>query len=229
MPDAVGLSLAELAARLAVAAALTAAIGFERELRDRGAGLRTHLLVGLGAALFTIVSGYGWSEVVGEVSGARDFDPTRIAAGIVAGVGFLGAGAIIRHGLTVAGLTTAATLWVTAAIGLAAGTGWYSAAGVTTGLVLLGLWPLRVLEGRLDRAGKGVAYIVELELVDTRAATDAIELLEQGGAEIRDVDLRREQDRMRVRVDLVQSPDAFRGIVDAIGDLERVQRVRWSR
>src|SRR5436305_8007639 len=97
--------------RLVVAAGLGGAIGFERELRERQAGLRTHLVVSVGSALFTLVSAYGFHSFDGKV------DPTRIAAQIVSGIGFLGAGAIIRQGLSVRGLTTAASLWLVAAIG----------------------------------------------------------------------------------------------------------------
>ena len=99
---------------------LGAAIGAEREFRERQAGLRTHLVVSVGAALFTLVSAYGFAEF------GRKVDPTRIAAQIVTGIGFLGAGAIIRQGLSVRGLTTAATLWLVAAIGMAAGAGYWA-------------------------------------------------------------------------------------------------------
>lgn len=145
--------------RLGVAAGLTGAIGLERELRERAAGLRTHMLVGVGSALFTIVSAYGWSDFrFSNVSGVV-FDPTRIAAQIVTGIGFLGAGAIIRHGLAVRGLTTAASLWIVAAIGMAAGAGYYSAALIATGIVLVGLGPVRWLEGAttLGRFRRGAA------------------------------------------------------------------------
>ena len=118
--------------RLAVAAVLGGAIGVERELRDREAGVRTHLLVSLGSALFTIVSAYGFHEFLTSGASVVRADPTRIAAQIVTGIGFLGAGAIIREGLSVRGLTTAATLWVVAAIGMACGAGWYWAAIVAT-------------------------------------------------------------------------------------------------
>lgn len=122
--------------RLVVAGALTGAIGLERELRDRAAGLRTHMLVGIGAALFTIVSAYGWGDFQFSNRSGVVFDPTRIAAQVVTGIGFLGAGAIIRQGLTVRGLTTAASLWIVAAIGMAAGAGYYSAALIATGIVI---------------------------------------------------------------------------------------------
>src|SRR5213595_3614346 len=143
------LSWPEILGRVALAAALGAVLGLERELREREAGLRTHLLVSVGSALFTIVSAYGFREFLTSGANVVRADPTRIAAQIVTGIGFLGAGAIIRQGLAVRGLTTAATLWVVAAIGLASGAGYYSVAVITTGLVLLALWPLRIVAYRV--------------------------------------------------------------------------------
>lgn len=119
----------EMVLRLLMAAALGAIIGYQRERAGKQAGLRTHVLISVGAALFTVASIYGF--------GAAG-DPARVAAGIVAGIGFLGAGAIIRGGEgIVAGLTTAATIWAVAGIGLAAGTGLYLVSAVTTVIVLI--------------------------------------------------------------------------------------------
>ena len=119
----------EMILRLLLATALGAIIGFQRERAKKPAGLRTHVLICIGAATFTIVSIYGF--------GATD-DTARVAAGVVAGVGFLGAGAIIRGGEgIVAGLTTAATIWSVAGIGLAAGAGLYLIAVVATALILI--------------------------------------------------------------------------------------------
>ena len=160
VPD---ISLGEITIRLLVAAALSGAIGIERELRDRVAGLRTHMLVGVGAALFTLVSAYAWSDFIFDRDQGTVYDPTRIAAQIVTGIGFLGAGAILRQGLSVRGLTTAAGLWVVAAIGIACGAGYYCAAAITTGIVLVGLGPLRWLEGAINRIG-GDSGVLELEL-----------------------------------------------------------------
>src|SRR5437764_11707712 len=142
--SAVGPTLAwpHVLLRLVIAAGLGGAIGFERELRERQAGLRTHLVVCVGSALFTLVSAYGFSDW-----GVR-VDPTRIAAQIVTGIGFLGAGAIIRQGLSVRGLTTAATLWLVAAIGMAAGAGYWDAALIATFGALLTLGPLRIIAYR---------------------------------------------------------------------------------
>ncbi len=138
-----------VAGRLVLAAFLGASVGFEREIRDREAGVRTHLLVALGSALFTIVSAYGFHEFLTSGASVVRADPTRIAAQIVTGIGFLGAGAIIREGLSIRGLTTAATLWVVAAVGMAAGAGFYWPAVAVTALTLFALWPLRLLAYRL--------------------------------------------------------------------------------
>ena len=135
--------------RVVVAAGLGGAVGLERELREREAGFRTHMLVSVGSALFTLVSAYGFHEFLVHGGSVVRADPTRIAAQIVTGIGFLGAGAIIRQGFSVRGLTTAATLWVVAAIGMASGAGYYSAAVITTALVLFSLWPLRIFAFRV--------------------------------------------------------------------------------
>ena len=107
--------------RLVVAALLGGAIGLERELDEKAAGLRTHILVAAGSALFTIVSAYGFHDFLANGGNVVRLDPTRIAAQIVTGIGFLGAGVIFRQGFTVRRLTTAASLWIVAAIGMAAG------------------------------------------------------------------------------------------------------------
>ena len=109
--------------RLCLAALLAGVIGIERELREQEAGLRTHMLVCVGATMFMIVGVYGWSDFqLGNNIGVV-VDPSRVASYVVSGIGFLGAGAIIRHGINVRGLTTAASLWVVAAIGVAVGVG----------------------------------------------------------------------------------------------------------
>lgn len=127
----------ELAGRLGAALVLGGAIGLERELAGQMAGLRTHMSVALGAALFGIVSAYGFNEFAAVRAQTNvQIDVTRVASNIVTGVGFLGGGAILKEGATVRGLTTAASLWVTAAVGLAVALGGYSlAAAATIGLV----------------------------------------------------------------------------------------------
>ncbi len=132
------LTTQEVVLRIAIAALLGGLVGFEREISDQPAGFRTHILVSLGAALFTLVGAYG---VFGP-----NVDPTRVAAQIVTGIGFLGAGAIIQQGANVRGLTTAAALWVTAAIGTAVGFGYWSAALVTTVITVVALYGFKRLE-----------------------------------------------------------------------------------
>lgn len=131
-----------LTIRLAVAMLLGGVIGFEREYRAKDAGFRTHFLVALGSALFCVVSQYGF--------GFDLKDSSRVAAQVVSGIGFLGAGTIIFQKNVVRGLTTAAGLWVTAAIGLACGTGMYLAAVATTLLMLIGLEVLSALIPRMS-------------------------------------------------------------------------------
>jgi putative Mg2+ transporter-C (MgtC) family protein len=122
-------------AELGVALLLSAAIGLEREIRQKDAGLRTHTLVGIGAALFMLISKYGFTDVLER--GLVVLDPSRIAAQIVSGIGFLGAGLIFVRRDAVRGLTTAASVWVTAAVGSAAGAGLLVLAALTTGMYLM--------------------------------------------------------------------------------------------
>ena len=136
-------TLVDVFLRLALAAGLGGAIGLEREFRHKPAGLRTNMLIALGSALFSILS-----VQLGSAAGS----PDRVAAQVVTGIGFLGAGAILRSGENVHGLTTAATIWVNAAIGMAAGLGAYAVAagGATLTLVVLALLPFmeRMFEER---------------------------------------------------------------------------------
>ena len=135
----------DLIARLILASALGAAIGVEREIHEHPAGMRTHLLVALGSGLFTVLSIVGFPSEDGSAT-----DPSRVAAQIVTGIGFLGAGAIIKYGPSVRGLTTAASLWAAAGIGMAAGAGQPILAIAATIIVVLSLWPLRVVRDRLE-------------------------------------------------------------------------------
>jgi putative Mg2+ transporter-C (MgtC) family protein len=140
MPQSLG-EPSDILLRLVAASALGGLVGLERDLHGRAAGLRTHLLVSLGAAVFMVLS-----EHVALLSTGRFSDPGRIAAQIVTGIGFLGAGAIIKEGLSVRGLTTAACLWTVAAIGMASGFGAYVLAVTTTAIALVCLVFLKKLE-----------------------------------------------------------------------------------
>ena len=225
MPD---LSWLEVILRVALAAALGGAIGFERELRDREAGLRTHLLVSVGAALFTMVSAYAWSDWRFSTPEGLVFDPTRIAAQVVSGIGFLGAGAIIRQGLSVRGLTTAATLWVVAAIGMAAGVGYYEAAVVTTALVLLSLWPLRILAYRVSLRFREDEGRLVVDLPAGASAVSVLDAVERGGAEVRSLDFEDEGDRRRIDARVRLRGRKATELVDALTRAEDVLAARWN-
>src|ERR1700748_845775 len=126
----------EILIRLAVAGALGSIIGSERQKHEWAAGLRTHMLVCIGSALIMIVSAYGFEDVLGRKG--VELDPSRVAAQVVSGIGFLGAGTILfLRGEVVRGLTTAAGLWTVAAVGLAVGGGLYFAACITTAIVFI--------------------------------------------------------------------------------------------
>ena len=157
----------DISFRLLVASVLGAVIGLERELHAHPAGMRTHLLVSLGSAAFTVLSIFFFQAPAGSVA----TDPSRVAAQIVSGIGFLGAGAILKYGTSVRGLTTAASLWATAGVGMAAGAGAWFVAVVTTVLIVVSLGPLnwvitrfrlrgedlfrlKILTGRLEALGE---------------------------------------------------------------------------
>lgn len=137
------LSDAELVVRLLTATLLGSLLGFERELRQKSAGLRTNILIAIGSALFTLMS----YELAGDGGG----DPGRVAAQIVTGIGFLGAGAIMRTDSGVQGLTTAATVWVNAAVGVAAGGGEFHLAFIATAITVAVLLVLHPVEIAIDK------------------------------------------------------------------------------
>lgn len=136
--------------RLCVAGLCGTFIGLDREYRVKDAGFRTHFLVAMGSALMMIVSQYGFSDILSAVPEVK-LDPSRIAAQVVSGIGFIGAGTIIIHRQLVRGLTTAASLWASAGIGLASGAGMYLVAGAATVLTLIGLEGLNLVFRRLGQ------------------------------------------------------------------------------
>ena len=212
----------EALVRLAVAGGLGAAVGFERELRDREAGIRTHLLVSLGAALFTIVSAYGFHSFLTHGGSVVRADPARIAAQIVVGIGFLGAGAIIREGLSVRGLTTAATLWVVAAIGLASGAGYYGPAVATTALTIFALWPLRLISYQMIERIKPEENRLTVELREGQPIGPFLDQLHN----VRHFELQEELDRRVLQLELEHIDEH---LVAQLADLDYVIGVRWRR
>lgn len=154
------LTFGEEIARILLVLVLAGAVGVERELREQEAGLRTHMLVGVGAALFVIAGNYAWSDLsFGNAEGIV-LDPSRVVAYVVTGVGFLGAGTIIKNGGSIRGLTTAASLWVVAAIGVAGGAGEYVLAIFATTVVLVSLWPVKQVARYLGLRRTGLRRLV---------------------------------------------------------------------
>lgn len=171
----------QIIARLILAGILGGFIGLERESHGRPAGLRTHILVCLGASLIMIISAYGFSQF----AGVRD--PARLAAQVVSGIGFLGAGTIMREGANIRGLTTAASLWVVAGIGLAVGSGSYMPAIITT---VLAVGTLTLLDKAERRLISPRALLIEARIVDRPGQLGAIALvLGKFSLSIRDVDI----------------------------------------
>ena len=201
------ISNGEVLVRLLLTVALCCVIGFERETRDQSAGFRTHILLGLGAALFTLVSAYGFTAFTEAAieSGGRgiQFDPTRIAAQIVTGIGFLGAGAIIRQGIDVRGLTTAASLWAAAAIGMAAGAGYYFGAAATTVVVVTVLYLLREVRNALLARFRTDFGVLTVDYSQRgRGINKVTEALERHGLEIRSLGAELEEGRSRYTLQL---------------------------
>jgi putative Mg2+ transporter-C (MgtC) family protein len=179
----------DISFRLLLAAFLGAVIGLEREIHDHPAGMRTHLLVSLGSGIFTVLSIVAFAGPVAP-NGSIPTDSSRVASQIVSGIGFLGAGAIIQAGRWVRGLTTAASLWATAAVGLAVGSGEYILATVGTTLVVLSLGPLNWLIAR--RRGQGdQAVRLRLELAGLGALGNVTATAVRAGGEVSRVETRK--------------------------------------
>jgi putative Mg2+ transporter-C (MgtC) family protein len=214
---------AEVLLRLFVAAALGGAIGLERELRERQAGLRTHLVVSVGSALFTLVSAYGFADFGSRV------DPTRIAAQIVSGIGFLGAGAIIRQGLSVRGLTTAASLWLVAAIGMAAGAGYWEGAVVATAGALITLGPLRVFAFRFLSRWRPDRDRLLVEIPAGGSPGPIVDAIERAGGRVVSLDVAQEGDRRSVAAD-VELPHGTEAVavVAGVAEIDGVLEVQWT-
>ena len=210
----------ELLGRLLIAAVLGGAIGAERELNDQAAGLRTHMLLTIGACLFTVISAYGFRRGVGT-------DPSRLAQ-IVTGIGFLGGGAIVRHGLTVKGLTTAASIWATASVGVAVGAGDYVLGVGGAGLVVGTLVGLRRVSATLQRWGVSREEFV----LATRPGFDVeriVEAVRRERVELRGLDREAGGDEDRV-VLVVKLRPRYRPdqLLDVLGRLDGVRQVEWE-
>ncbi|NLF30613.1 MAG: MgtC/SapB family protein [Planctomycetes bacterium] len=214
--DPAGWAAVETGLRLVTAAVLGGLIGLERGVHGRSAGLRTQMLVAVGAALAMVVN-LRFADVFVNPDTPISIDPSRVAYGVMGGVGFLGAGAIMRFGIGIRGLTTAASLWCTAAVGLAAGFGLYGIAAFTAGVVLVVLWVLRFLDQILPRAHER-----QLTLVTGGPVAEAVErfehMLVHAGLDALQVSIRRQADESVARI-------TFRVILHRRADLMTLLRV----
>jgi len=179
-----GISQYEMVLRLLLGAVIGGIIGYERQVHGRPAGFRTHILVCVACVLLMNASGYYHSLGVSEPAYLRA-DPGRIAAGAITGVGFIGAGVVLRTGFSIQGLTTAATIWMVSAIGLAVGEGLYLAGIVTTGITMFSLVVLRRIESRMPKLYSRVLTIVTGDNVEE---DDIIAVLTKHDVHISNVD-----------------------------------------
>ncbi|MDQ7820134.1 MAG: MgtC/SapB family protein [Armatimonadota bacterium] len=208
------------ALRLGLALVLGGLIGWQRESAEKPAGFRTHILVCVGAALFTLISAVGFFG-----TGA---DPARVASNIVVGIGFLGAGTIWRTGASVQGLTTAASLWTVAAIGTAVGVGYYIGAILTTAIVAAVLTLFKGFEARIPRRGVGHLSLV---IADRPGQIGRVgTLLGSLGVNIEHVDMSGRQDEKVVLTLGVRLPPRLSRdeVLVALGDVDGVEAVRWE-
>jgi len=191
----------EMLLRLLLSVVLGGVIGYEREHTSRPAGFRTHILVCVGAALVMVTSEFTFSKY----AGLTNIDPTRLGAQVVSGVGFLGAGTIIRDGFNVRGLTTAASLWAVSCVGIAAGAGFYSGAVVATVFIFLTLITLKKAEKHFSRRNRYRTFIVESD--NTAGLIGAVSgLLEQYNIDIKDIQLyKSKENETRIKL-LVKMP-----------------------
>jgi putative Mg2+ transporter-C (MgtC) family protein len=198
-------------------------IGVERELREQEAGLRTHMLVCVGATMFMVVGVYGWADFrLGNQLGVV-VDPSRVASYVVSGIGFLGAGAIIRYGINVRGLTTAASLWVVAAIGVTVGVGLYAYAVATTAIVLLTLWPLSQVKNLL-KGKKEETKRLGVTLEKDASVVSALAVIEETSFRIESLEVGEEEEQRRLDVVITTPAEASLGeLLDGLGALEGVR------
>lgn len=204
--------------RLALALVLGSIIGLEREINNRPAGFRTHILVCIGAALFTLISIYG----------IKGGDPARIAAQVVSGIGFLGAGTILREGNTIRGLTTAASLWSVAGVGMAIGAGFYLGAVMTTAFMIIVLFLFNNLERRILQSQY---HALTMDVSDTPGQLGRIGAkLGDMGVSIRTIEIT-SQNNQQVQLELgIKIPAQFQvhQVVNELADVDGVYTIKFE-
>lgn len=216
------IGILEILVRLVVAAVCGSVIGYQREITERPAGFRTHVLVCIGSALIMMVSIYPFGD-------ASRVDPTRIAAQVVTGIGFLGAGTIIRQGSIVRGLTTAASLWTIAGVGLAVGAGFYSAALLATTLVFVVLSGFKIIETRL--MGTKGAQVLLVRIEDKPGMLGGIgSALGEMSVNIKNIEMVQEEGRIaQIRLVLeIPKGVSMTTIIERLVSIEGLKTAEWE-
>lgn len=215
----------DIVLRLLVAAVLGGIIGYERETENKPAGFRTNMLVCIGSALVMITSQF----IFKQYQGLTNLDPARLGAQVISGIGFIGAGTIIRDGLHVRGLTTAASLWVVACIGVAVGVGFYEGAMIATIFILLILLVLKKLQEKIR--GKDPLRMILIQSVDEPGQLGAIgSVLGRHGASIKNIALAKLEDKtsdIQIRMTILFKPNT--PMLDIFDELKAVRGVSSVR
>ena len=207
--------------RLFVALVLSGLIGFEREINNHSAGFRTHILVGVGSCLMMILSLFGFTAFL-EVYDNIRFDPARIPSYVISGIGFLGAGTIIVYGGTVRGLTTAASIWTVAGMGLVVGAGMYSVAIVATLIILMSLIFLNHIENFFPKSKSN--NLIEIVVEEDFKIHQVIEVMERYNLSIKSIEVFRIEGSLRkiyIKTKLKKSQD----IIELFEEISRIEHV----
>lgn len=209
--------------RIMVALLLSGVIGFEREIKNHSAGFRTHILVGIGACLMMLLSIYGFTDFMEEPN--VRFDPARIPSYVISGIGFLGAGTIMVNGGTIRGLTTAASIWAVAGLGLVVGAGMYATAVFTTIVILLSLIFLNNFEKRFVRSS--ALHILEVVGKQDMKLNELVALLEKHNLPLTDLEVNKSAKDLHHVFIKVKIPDqaVYVQLVDEISQLPAVESI----
>lgn len=216
------ISIQEAVVRLVLALVLGALVGLERERGERAAGIRTHALVALGSSLVMIVSTFGFADILG--TSAVVLDPSRIAAQVVSGIGFLGAGTILLRKEIIKGLTTAAAIWVVAAIGLACGSGLFVEALVATFLTMLVLVVLRPVRKFLHRPATRHILHIETTPSEESLVLRLCTICEQAGMSIQNVQVQAGRGRENIDIECQAPEIAF--LTRAVSELRKLPEIQ---
>lgn len=219
------ISEVQIILRVLVGAVLGAVVGFERERQDQPAGLRTHMILVIGATLAMVLSvnlGYLYARP------GTPADPARLAAQVISGIGFLGAGAILRYGFTVKGLTTATSLWTMAIVGMAVGAGYYLIGVVTTALMLVVLVVLNILENRFVRTS--VSRFISIEASYRKGVVKSVRhIVQEFSDSLSSFTIQKQVKNKRIRMQVVARvprDQTLEDLIEALSDVDGVRNLK---